>query len=169
MNINRQNATNDLGKPHKLKEAFVVLPGHPFYGLKVEILQQGKTDSHEWCLIKHPKHPDFNYRISRRWLESQPLPEKKLQTYKENEIALPFSQLQKLVQFVHCKLNPINSSVSDKDIVGCAQQAMTGSKLNDTNIRENYSGNMGEYSSDSERKICIKTSMDLNNTKQKEV
>lgn len=39
-----------------------MLPCHPFYGLKVEILQRGKTDTQEWCLIKHPKQLGFHYR-----------------------------------------------------------------------------------------------------------
>jgi hypothetical protein len=51
-----------------LKFAYVDLPGHPFYGQKVRIIQEGRTGKVYWCLIAHPNKEGLHYQISKRWL-----------------------------------------------------------------------------------------------------
>jgi len=78
----------------------VILPGHPFYGQKVKILQAGSTDTMSWFLFEHPKHEYFHYRISRRWLAEDPPSEVIVSERKNTQFVLSFSALQKLVKIL---------------------------------------------------------------------
>ena len=143
---NSLTTTNDLQKPPQPKKAIVILPGHPFYGIKVEILQTGKTDSQEWCLIKHPEQCGFNYRIPSRWLDSKIPPDIQLMSYQKNEIAFPFLKLQKLALFIQCKLTSVSSSSFDEDTVGSAQQVAIESTINVEENKEGSRRDMDQHS-----------------------
>jgi hypothetical protein len=136
------------------------LPSHPFYGLKITIIQRGKTDSQEWCLIKHPGQVGFHYRIPSRWLEQKAPAKIQLLPYQKNEIALPFKQLQKLAFFVQCKLSPALASSFDPNIVGSLQQTIAKPGLNVLEKREGNSNNLVQSSSSTKNKDRVEAVMD---------
>jgi hypothetical protein len=168
MNSDQLNTKNDLLKPLRPKETYVILPCHPFYGLKVEILQRGKTDTQEWCLIKHPEQQGFHYRIPARWLDNE-LPKEILPlTYQNNIIAFPFIQLQKLALFVNSKLqNTLFVSANQDTISYGKPQIISESKLDDTEHREG-SADLEQNPSGAKNKTLFKASVDIDINKQKE-
>lgn len=102
--INTQTAKFDPPKPHVKEESYVILPGHPFYGKAVTVLQKGRTSTHEWCLIAHPERPGFHYRIPSRWLDHNCPEPQQQNSYYQQKITLSFHYLQKLAAYVECTL-----------------------------------------------------------------
>lgn len=136
--------------------------------MKVEILQRGKTDTQEWCLIKHPKQLGFHYRIPSRWLDNKPAQERPVLTYQKNIIAFPFKQLEKLALFVNCKFQNISFNLVNRDIICSDPKIITKSKLNGKEDEEEDQRNLEQYSPGTENEVFFKTSMDINFNKQKE-
>jgi hypothetical protein len=99
MNKNKSTTQNYQQKPH-LKFAYLDLPGHPFYGQKVQIIQEGRTDTMAWCLIAHPTQEGLHYRISKRWL-CQKAPDKHLKHCQPPcQNPIPIEALEKLAIFL---------------------------------------------------------------------
>ena len=95
-----KSTTQDCQQKHHLKFAYLDLPGHPFYGQKVQIIQEGRTDTMAWCLIAHPTQEGFHYRISKRWL-CQKAPDKHLkQSQSPCHNPIPLEVLEKLAIFL---------------------------------------------------------------------
>ena len=78
----------------------MILPGHPFYGQSVKILQSGSTDTMSWFLFEHPKHECFHYRISQSWLSEDPPPEIISSDRTNTQFVLSFSALQKFAKIL---------------------------------------------------------------------
>lgn len=92
-------ATVNPSKPC-LNHLYVILPGHPFYGQQVKVLQAGSTDTMNWFLFEHPKHEYFHYRISQSWLSEDPPPEIIPSDRTNTQFVLSFSALQKLAKIL---------------------------------------------------------------------
>jgi hypothetical protein len=67
--------TQDSQPPQRLTEGYVALPGHPFYGRRVQIVQRHGQGARFCCLIASPENPALHYRFPTRWLSpTAPLP-----------------------------------------------------------------------------------------------
>lgn len=99
MNVNRPKTTlHPRGR--RSSDGYVVLPGHPFFGERVRILQHGQTEGGRWCLIAHPAREQFHYRFPARWLSEEP-PDRKIAHRRGRcEISLPREALEGLVRMV---------------------------------------------------------------------
>jgi len=146
----------------------VILPSHPFYGLKVTILQRGKTDTQEWCLITHPEQAGFHYRIPRRWLDEQAPPARQLLPYQNKEIALPFRQLQKLAFFIQCKFHNTTASSAEPDIVGSLQETITEPVFNVPEKRAGNPNDLVQHATNTKSKNSIEIAMGSFNAESKE-
>lgn len=85
--------------------------------------------------------------------------------YQKNELALPYTQLQKLALFINCKFEKISSSTLREDIVGSAQQITAESKINVAENKDRNSGDMDQHSPEKKDYDRVKTFMDISNTK----
>jgi hypothetical protein len=122
--IKNKSTTQDCQQKHHLKFAYVDLPGHSFYGQRVQIIQEGRTDTMVWCLISHPTKEGLHYRISTRWL-CEKAPSKHLthsQGHCQNPI--PIKALEKLAIF----LKTLSCS-DDRDITGKGETKKVGEML----------------------------------------
>lgn len=159
-NNNKLNTKDDLPKLCVKKEAYVILPCHPFYGLKVEIIQQGETSTQKWCLIACNEQKDFHYRIPARWLDNKPPHKIEALPYKNKIIPFPFGQLQKLALLIQYRLQKVFPS--DEIIVASGKQQIEVRSDATKNNKEN-SKNLDQNSSNLQDKTYFKTSVDVNN------
>ena len=109
----------------------MILPGHPFYGQRVKILQAGSTDTMSWFLFEHPKHEYFHYRLSQRWFSEEPPPEIIPSDRTNTQFVLSFSALQKLTRIL---LSP--SSLSMKLDNSASSQMNQTSKKEDKILKK---------------------------------
>jgi len=130
MDTNKLKATVDPLKPLS-KQLYVILPGHPFYGQKVKVLQAGSTDKMSWFLFEHPKHEYFHYRISQRWLAEDSPPELIVSDRRNTQFVLSFSALQKLTKILQ---PPSSLSLGGDNSIN--PQRHHTSKTDDTPLKE---------------------------------
>ena len=93
---------NEYNGPETLKseEQFVVLPGHPFYGRQVTILERRTSGTYTRCVIEDPARPGFHYHIPERWLSTSPPPPEPIRTAAHCPICLPLPALDRMVQII---------------------------------------------------------------------
>src|SRR5271166_4229608 len=70
-----QGETRERPPEPTLEERFVALPGHPWYGRRVQILGRRRTATSIRCIIQDGAHPGFHYQVPERWLLSSPPPD----------------------------------------------------------------------------------------------
>jgi hypothetical protein len=87
----------------KPEEQYVVLPGHPFYGRRVQVLDRRSSRTYTRCIIEDPAHLGFHYHIPERWLStSPPLPEP-VSVAAQHPIWLSLPALDRMVQLILTK------------------------------------------------------------------
>lgn len=84
----------------RLQEAYVALPGHPFYGQLVQVLQYYRKGATLSCLITAPGNPNLHYRLPARWLEADTPPSAVPPAQVPTSIALSLAALDTLTQRV---------------------------------------------------------------------
>jgi hypothetical protein len=96
---------NEYNGPERLKseEQFVSLPGHPFYGRQVTILERRTSGTYTRCVIEDPAHLGFHYHIPERWLSTSPPPPEPTRTTAHCPICLPLPALDRMVQIILIK------------------------------------------------------------------
>ena len=122
----------------------MVLPGHPFYGQKVKVLQSGSTDTMNWCLFEHPKHEYFHYRISQRWLSEEPPPEIIPSDRTNTQFVLSFPALQKFAKIL---LSPVSSSSLTIELDNPTNSQAESSKQEHEYVKEAQHAQGNGYSS----------------------
>ncbi len=133
------------------KQVYVILPGHPFYGQKTTIIQTGRTDTTEWCLITHPTKEHFHYRIPLRWVDNNPPNILEVSSRKNKEIALSFSSLQKLAIFLNTIMKVSSHCVSNEDCINSFNKNQ-GEEADNREKKENsVTENLEKYSPATER------------------
>jgi hypothetical protein len=101
MNNVPQNEQNGQVGPQP-EEQYVVLPGHPFYGRRVQVLGRRVSQTCTRCIIEDPAHPGFHYHMFERWLSTSPPPEPDAVTA-QMPIAISLIALDNLVQMMISK------------------------------------------------------------------
>ena len=81
----------------------MILPGHPFYGLRVRVVGRRASKTYSLCVIEDPQHPGFHYQLSERWLAKSPPPPEPVPGSEIESLALPLSVLDKMVQMMLIK------------------------------------------------------------------
>ncbi len=95
-----QEKQQDGQEKQKSAEFYVALPGHPFYGHRVKILQRRISKTYTRCVIEDPAHPEFHYHIPERWLSVSPPPSAPIPVSAQNSVWLPLPALDKMVQMI---------------------------------------------------------------------
>jgi hypothetical protein len=116
----------------------VVLPGHPFYGEEVAILQVGNTNTQAWCLIAHPHQEHFHYRLPLRWISEKPLEPLEDSLQKKSHIVLSPLALEKLVGFLSSSQSPISMSGNLQTPPGSQQINQSGGNSHASRPEDNY-------------------------------
>ena len=105
----------------------MILPGHPFYGYKVKILQRGCTSTMNWVLISNPFQEEFHYRIPERWL-SKEAPKETFTKHTDKTIIqfpIAFNSLQKLTRLIQIISHKyIDSPIGTEKDVGLVKNVM---------------------------------------------
>jgi hypothetical protein len=97
------NCDADKKTPHRRarrRKAYVALPGHPFFGARVRVLQEGRTDTTRWCLIAHPARAEYHYRLPARWLSDDPPCRKLGPSQSRGNVALAMAAMEQLVRLL---------------------------------------------------------------------
>jgi hypothetical protein len=84
----------------RLPRAYVVLPGHPFYGHLVQIVRYRRKGETLSCLITAPHTPDLHYQLPARWLSATHPPPAVAPARAPTAIALSLAALDTLTQRV---------------------------------------------------------------------
>ena len=90
----------------------MILPGHPFYGLRVRVVGRRASKTYSLCVIEDPQHPGFHYQLSERWLAKSPPPPEPVPGSEIEFLALPLSVLDKMVQMILIR-NPRRKETED--------------------------------------------------------
>jgi hypothetical protein len=94
-----QHKQQDGQEIQKSDKYYVTLPGHPFYGRCVKVLQRRTSKTYTRCVIEDPTHPDFHHHISERWLSVSPPPDC-VPGFAQDPIWLPLPALDRMVQMI---------------------------------------------------------------------
>lgn len=92
---------------------YIALPAHPDYGRPVRVIQQVEEEEQRWCLIEDPAHPGFHYQMLASWLSACPPGVAKPAT-EDNQLVLPLSALDKLVQMLLSKNQQWRADQNDR-------------------------------------------------------
>jgi hypothetical protein len=87
----------------KPDERFVILPGHPFYGRRVQVLGRRSSRTYTRCIIEDPAHPGFHYHILERWLSTSPPLARPVPIAAHCPIWLSLPALDRMVQMILTK------------------------------------------------------------------
>jgi hypothetical protein len=98
-----QNEQNGQDGP-TLDEQYVALPGHPFYGRRVQVVGRRVSRTYTRCIIEDPAHPGFHYHIFERWLSTSPPPPEPPPVTAQTPIAISLFALDNLVQMIVTKI-----------------------------------------------------------------
>jgi hypothetical protein len=96
---NVQGKQQDSQEKQKSNEYYVALPGHPFYGRRVKVLQWRSSTTYTRCVIEDPEHRDFHHHIPERWLSVSPPPDL-APVSGQDPIWLPLPALDRMVQMI---------------------------------------------------------------------
>lgn len=117
MTTNRVQQSTQYGQAEPTPEyKYIVQPGHPLYGIRVQIISTRKSPTYTRCVIADPNHPSFHYHINQRWLSETQPPHLGLAKQPHSPVVIALAALDKLVQYIliHQELRRTSYHASDQ-------------------------------------------------------